>query len=186
VDGHLNQLKPFGDYLWESLLRAELKSMSRDGKEREVQADLQGQHHYHPRRTRFTPENIRQIVNLLERGKSKEQIAETIGVTVGTLQVTCSKLGISLRQPRFNTGTGMLRRRRLQREDQLSLAVQSQARGVAHNDKNEQDQLPLNEAAVKLSEPASCQRACETGGTASMNFAIKMLYKGQQKRANWR
>jgi hypothetical protein len=42
VDGHLNQLKPFGDYFWENLLRAELKSMSRDAKEREreVQADL--------------------------------------------------------------------------------------------------------------------------------------------------
>jgi hypothetical protein len=35
VDGHLNQLKPFGDYFWENLLRAELKSMSRDAKERE-------------------------------------------------------------------------------------------------------------------------------------------------------
>jgi hypothetical protein len=59
--------------------------------------------------------------------------------------------------------------------------VQSQARGVAHNDKNEQDQLPANEAAVKRSEPPSRQRGRETGGTASMNFAIKMLYKGQQK-----
>jgi hypothetical protein len=81
--------------------------MSDDAKKRESQDDLRGSNNYHTRQTKFTPENIRQIVNLVERGKSKEQIAEIIGVTVGTLQVTCSKLGISLRQPRFNTGTGI-------------------------------------------------------------------------------
>jgi hypothetical protein len=51
------------------------------------------------RGTKFTPTSIRQIRNLLERGKSKEEIADIIGVTVATLQVTCSKLGISLRRP---------------------------------------------------------------------------------------
>src|SRR5262245_61364617 len=61
------------------------------------------------RQTKFTPERITQIVNLVERGKSREEIAELIGVTVGTLQVTCSKFGISLRRPRFDTGTGYLR-----------------------------------------------------------------------------
>jgi hypothetical protein len=64
------------------------------------------------RPTKFTPQNIRQIINLVERGKTRQEIAEIIGVTPATLQVTCSKLGISLRQPRFNTGTGMLRGRR--------------------------------------------------------------------------
>ena len=59
------------------------------------------------RPTKFTPERIQQIRNLVERGKSREEIAEIIGVTVGSLQVTCSKLGISLR--RLNTGTGLLR-----------------------------------------------------------------------------
>jgi hypothetical protein len=52
----------------------------------------------HRRQTKFTSANIRQIVNLLERGRSKEEIAEIIGVTPATLQVTCSKLGISLRR----------------------------------------------------------------------------------------
>jgi hypothetical protein len=51
------------------------------------------------RPTKFTPTNIRQIHNLLERGKSKDEIAEIIDVTPATLQVTCSKLGISLRRP---------------------------------------------------------------------------------------
>src|SRR6516225_8065554 len=53
---------------------------------------------------KFTPERLRQIKNLVERGLSREQIAETIGVTLGSLQVTCSRLGISLRRPRPSNG----------------------------------------------------------------------------------
>ena len=48
------------------------------------------------RPTKFTPERIQQICNLVERGKSRDEIAEIIGVTTGTLQVTCSKLGVQL------------------------------------------------------------------------------------------
>src|SRR5262245_11928033 len=53
---------------------------------------------------KFTPERIDQIKNLVERGKRREEIAELIGVTVGSLQVTCSRLGISLRRPIINNG----------------------------------------------------------------------------------
>ena len=53
------------------------------------------------RKVKFTPERIEQIKNLVEHGKRREEIAELIGVTVGSLQVTCSRLGISLRQPRL-------------------------------------------------------------------------------------
>ena len=56
------------------------------------------------RSTKFTPVNIRQIINLVERGKNREEIAEIIGVTPGTLAVTCSKLGISLRRPFLGPG----------------------------------------------------------------------------------
>src|SRR5215813_13075196 len=79
-------------------------------------ATVATQDHGVRKRTKFTPENVRQIVNLVERGKSNDEIANIIGVTVGTLQVTCSKLGISLRRPRFDMGTGMLRRRRQARK----------------------------------------------------------------------
>jgi hypothetical protein len=48
---------------------------------------------------KFTPERLQQIRNLVERGMSREQIAETIGVTLGSLEVTCSRMGISLRRP---------------------------------------------------------------------------------------
>ena len=53
------------------------------------------------RKVKFTPERIEQIKNLVEHGKRREEIAELIGVTVGSLQVTCSRLGISLRRPRL-------------------------------------------------------------------------------------
>ena len=59
---------------------------------------------------KFTPERIQQVRNLVERGKSREEIAELIEVTVGSLQVTCSKLGISLRRPRLNNGIRYLPR----------------------------------------------------------------------------
>lgn len=59
---------------------------------------------------KFTPERIQQIKNLIERGKSQGEIAELIGVTVSSLQVTCSKLGISLRQPIFGTRAGLRER----------------------------------------------------------------------------
>jgi hypothetical protein len=52
------------------------------------------------RRIKFTPERFEQIKTLVERGMLREQIAETIGVTLGSLQVTCSRVGISLRRPR--------------------------------------------------------------------------------------
>ena len=52
------------------------------------------------RPTKFTPERLQQIRNLVERGESREGIAEILDVTVGSLQVTCSRLGISLRRPK--------------------------------------------------------------------------------------
>jgi transposase len=54
------------------------------------------------RPTKFTAERLQQINDLIAQGKSREEIAGLIGVTVGSLQVTCSKLGISLRRPRLN------------------------------------------------------------------------------------
>jgi len=50
-------------------------------------------------RIKFTPERIQQIRNLVEQGKSREEIAELIGVTVRSLKVTCSRLAISVRRP---------------------------------------------------------------------------------------
>lgn len=47
----------------------------------------------------FTPMVVQQIKNLVERGKSREEIAEILNTTPGSLSATCSKLGVSLRRP---------------------------------------------------------------------------------------
>jgi hypothetical protein len=57
------------------------------------------------RPTKFTPERIQQIKELIARGASCGEIAAVVGVTVGTLKVTCSRLGIiSLRRPKPRGG----------------------------------------------------------------------------------
>jgi hypothetical protein len=58
------------------------------------------------KRIKFTPERIQQIRNVVEHGKSREEIAELIGVTVRFLQITCSRFGIGVRR-------SSLRRRRV-------------------------------------------------------------------------
>ena len=49
------------------------------------------------RRVKFTPEVIESIKKLVAQGINRHEIANRLGVTVGSLQVTCSRLGISLR-----------------------------------------------------------------------------------------
>jgi hypothetical protein len=163
-------------------------SMTRDANEREIQEHLKTQHANPTRRTKFTPENIRQIINLVDRGKSKEQIAEIIGVTLGTLQVTCSKLGISLRQPRFDAGTGVLRRRHSRRENgvsshgPLSHSVAAAQRGTKEqDDTKEQDNAPVKEDTMKGVEPSKRRREHEAKIIPSANFMLTMRYKGQER-----
>ena len=57
------------------------------------------------RRVKFTPQVIEQIKGFVAQGVSREEIANRLGVTVGSLQVTCSKLGISLRRIILSNGS---------------------------------------------------------------------------------
>ena len=50
------------------------------------------------RRAKFTPQAIDKIKELVAQGARREEIASLLDVTVGSLQVTCSRLGISLRR----------------------------------------------------------------------------------------
>ena len=51
------------------------------------------------RATKFAPENVQKIKDCVAQGLGREEIAKLLDVTVGSLQVTCSRLGISLRRP---------------------------------------------------------------------------------------
>jgi DNA-binding transcriptional regulator YiaG len=58
------------------------------------------------RRVKFTPQVIENIKDLVAEGISRDDIANRLGVTVGSLQVTCSRLGISLRRIILPNGSG--------------------------------------------------------------------------------
>jgi hypothetical protein len=44
--------------------------------------------------SKFTPQVIEKINELVAEGLSRDEIANRLGVVVGSLQVTCSRLGI--------------------------------------------------------------------------------------------
>jgi hypothetical protein len=132
------------------------------------------------RQIKFTPERIQQIKNLVERGKSREEIAELIGVTVGSLQVTCSRLGISLRRPTFNTGAGSLRR---DEPRSNGVSTPSPSRGgdsaLLQLSKERPDQnsrsWPVEQAQAPTPWQEWAKRATDAG------FAIKMRYRGEER-----
>ena len=55
---------------------------------------------------KFTPEAVEKIKELVAQGISRDEIANLLDVTVGSLQVTCSRLGISLRRCGSHGNTG--------------------------------------------------------------------------------
>ena len=137
----------------------------------------------HGRPTKFTSEKIQQIRNLVERGKSREEIAELIGVTVGSLQVTCSRLGVSLRRPVFDNGTGLLRRRGLGANGTATHDPSSGNGGVLLRLTKEEPEYksqvePLEQAHAAMPHQ---ERAIGTNEPASANLAVRMQYKGEQR-----
>ena len=46
------------------------------------------------RRAKFTPQAIEKIKEFVGEGISRDEIANRLGLIVGSLQVTCSRLGI--------------------------------------------------------------------------------------------
>ena len=57
------------------------------------------------RRIKFTPQVIEQIKGFVAVGISRDEIANRVGATVGYLQVTCLRLGISLRRIILSNGS---------------------------------------------------------------------------------
>jgi hypothetical protein len=52
------------------------------------------------RKVKFTPAVLEQVKQWVEAGFNRNEIAQQLGTSVGSLQVTCSRLGIRLRRPR--------------------------------------------------------------------------------------
>ena len=129
------------------------------------------------RQIKFTPERIQQIKNLVERGTCREEIAELIGVTVGSLQVTCSRLGISLRRPAFNKTIGVLRRDDA-RFSRVSAPGSSASAGALLHLTKEALERNSRPALVKP-EAAPCQECGNEAAAAS--FAVQMQYRGEER-----
>jgi hypothetical protein len=131
------------------------------------------------RRTKFTPLNIRQIINLVERGTSPAQIAEIIGVTPGTLKTTCSNLQISLRRPSYNTGTGLLRHRRSRAGNDGAIAGSLNSR--THADPPNQQPVTVLERQPMEQELTLVPRdKAPRSHRPLAAFALVMQYKGEK------
>jgi hypothetical protein len=109
------------------------------------------------RRIKFTSQIIEQIKESVAAGIGREEIANRVGVTVGSLQVTCSRLGISLRRIILPNGSGRHTADVRGRTIPTPCSV-----GIAH----------MREQ--KVLQPAA--RAAP-----SANFAITMRHRGKEK-----
>src|SRR5215471_20115724 len=129
------------------------------------------------RRIKFTPERLQQIRNLVERGKSREEIAELIGVTPGSLQVTCSRLGISLRRVVFSNGMGLLRR--AGPHNGTSTDTASRRGGVPAISGQPQQ----NSQSGPVEQPHATTPHEERARTDEMgtNLALRMKYRGDER-----
>ena len=127
------------------------------------------------RPTKFTPERIQQISNLVERGKSRDEIAEIIGVTTGTLQVTCSKLGISLRRPHRHWAPYQ----RTESPNQLSSQSKSTKPETANGLQLGSEAKPTED--VQAGAPSADFRDRSLNDRAPPLFAIRIEYKGQEQ-----
>src|SRR5262244_2396591 len=134
------------------------------------------------RQIKFTPERLEQIRNLVERGKSREEIAELIGVTVGSLQVTCSRLGISLRRVVFDNGMGLLRRGGPHSNNRTSTYTPGRGHGVPLPPISGQPQQ--NSQSGPVEQPQATTPHEERARTDEMglaNLALKMQYRGDER-----
>jgi len=130
------------------------------------------------RKIKFTPERIQQIRNLVERGKSREEIAELIGVTVGSLQVTCSRLGISLRRVVFNNGMGLLRRG----GPHNGTGTYTASGGVPLPPISGQPQQNSQSGPVEQPQATTPhEERARTKGVDLANLALRMQYRGDER-----
>jgi hypothetical protein len=109
------------------------------------------------RRVKFTPQVIENIKEFVAQGISRDEIANRLGVTVGSLQVTCSRLGISLRRTNGSRHAANLRGRTIpaprsvgiahvrEQKDLAKFAITMRRRG-----KEQTTDIPLPSAAMEV------------------------------------
>ena len=107
------------------------------------------------RRVKFTPQAIENIKNFVAEGISRDEIANRLGVTVASLQVTCSRIGVSLRRISLPNGSG-----------RHTADVKLGSVGIAHVGEQKE-----------VSQPEAC-------GAPVGKFSITMRYRGKEQTAD--
>ena len=110
------------------------------------------------RRVKFTPQVIEKIKEFVAEGISRNEIANRVGVTAGSLQVTCSRLGISLRRITSANGSG-----RHTADVGRGIIPTPSAVGIVHM----REQKEVSQPAARVAPLA--------------NFAITMRHKGKDQ-----
>jgi len=102
-------------------------------------------------RRKFTPQVIEKIKEFVAEGISREEIASRLGVTVGSLQVTCSKLGISLRRIILPNGSGRhVRIAHVGEQKEVSQPEVKFAITMRYRGKEQTADIPLSSAALDV------------------------------------
>ena len=102
-------------------------------------------------RRKFTPQVIEKIKEFVAEGISREEIGSRLGVTVGSLQVTCSKLGISLRRIILPNGSGRhVRIGHVGEQKEVSQPEAKFAITMRYRGKEQTADIPLSSAALDV------------------------------------
>src|SRR5262245_53005405 len=131
--------------------------------------------------TKFTPERLQQIINLVERGMSRDEIANILGVTVASLQVTCSRLGISLRRPKIDNGVCLLRKRTPLCQNTSHHAANDHDGRVPFQPTDESQGNSQSEPAEPAPITKPQQKLANTPKACSASFAIRFQYGGMER-----
>jgi hypothetical protein len=104
------------------------------------------------RRRKFTSDNIARIKDWVAQGVCRDDIANRLEVTVNSLQVTCSKLGISLRKRSLANGAfppvGVVQRSVKHIEQDISAQAQLTLLLKSQNGQKAID-LPLHQGLIE-------------------------------------
>ena len=132
---------------------------------------------------KFTPERLQQIKNLVERGKSRDEIADILDVTVGSLQVTCSKMGISLRRPKFDNGVCLMRKRTPLSENTSHNPIDHNGRGLLQATEEQSQGNSQSQPAEPAALAKPQQERVNTLEASWASVAIRFQYRGTERTA---
>jgi hypothetical protein len=132
---------------------------------------------------KFTPERLQQIKNLVERGKSRDEIADILDVTVGSLQVTCSRLGISLKRPKIDNGVDLLRKRAPLSENTSYHPNDHDGRVPLRPTKEQSHGILQSQQAEPTVIAKPQQERATAPDACSASFAISIQYRGRERTA---